>query len=77
MSYGKYKLARPAEQPKRAPPPLTPAQRARAAQMRESWLAAFGDDSFIRELHEAGLIDGWRNVLSVTPISEEPTHGDT
>lgn len=53
--------------------PLTPAQRERAARMRDAWRAAFGDDPFIRDLVGAGLIHGWRDVLSVTIL--EPNHG--
>lgn len=54
--------------------PLSPAGRARAASMRDKWRAAFGDDQFIRNLVDAGLIHGWRDVLSVT-TTEDPDHG--
>lgn len=75
MSYATHK-------PERTPPrailpaalPLSPAGRARAAGMRDKWRAAFGDDQFIRDLVDAGLIHGWRDVLSVT-TTEDPDHG--
>lgn len=74
MSYGKYKHVHQAERPVLRPaPPLTPAQHARAAKMRDQWREHFGDDSFIRELVDAGLIHGWRDVQSVTPITEDPS----
>ncbi|WP_024303311.1 hypothetical protein [Pseudogulbenkiania sp. MAI-1] len=77
MSYGKYKHVHPSARPVLRPaPPLTPAQRERAARMRAEWREHFnGDDSFIRELVDAGLIHGWRDVISVTPI-EDQNHGD-
>lgn len=31
---------------------------------------------FIKELHEAGLIDGWRSVVKVELIKEGNNHGD-
>lgn len=75
MSYGKYKHAR-VPTVKTPPPPLTPEQQRRAAAMRDAWRESFdGDDSFVRHLVEAGLIDGWRNVVSVTQIKEE-TNGE-
>lgn len=55
-------------------PPLSPAQRERAARMRDQWRQHFGDDDFIRQMVDAGLIHGWRNVIAVTPI-EDPTNG--
>lgn len=67
MSYGKYKRAH-VDEALPPPPPLTPAQRQRAAQMRDAWRKAFGDDQLIRDLLDAGMIHGWRNVVSVTPI---------
>ncbi|AUH51237.1 hypothetical protein CXB49_10650 [Chromobacterium sp. ATCC 53434] len=67
MSYGKYKRAHP-DETLPPPPPLTPAQRQRAAQMRDAWREAFGDDQLIRDLLDAGMINGWRDVVSVTPI---------
>lgn len=58
----------------RPAPPLTPAQRERAARMRDQWRQHFGDDDFIRQMVDAGLIHGWRDVIAVTPI-EDPTNG--
>ncbi len=45
---------------------LTPAQRARAAAMRDAVRTHCPDLlPEIRELQQLGLIDGWRNVVSV------------
>lgn len=75
MSYQDQKPRRTAQVPVLPPgSPLTPAQRERAARMRDQWRAAFGDDLFIRDLVDAGLIHGWRDVIAVTPI-EDPTNG--
>lgn len=67
MSYGKYKSARPqADLP--PAPPLSPAARTRAAKMRDEWREQFnGDDSLIRDLVDAGMIYGWRDVQAVYP----------
>ncbi|MTD32390.1 hypothetical protein [Paludibacterium denitrificans] len=78
MIYGKYKPAREdiAANVLKPPPPLTPAQRARAEKMRDEWRDAFnGDDSFIRNMVEA-LIHGWRNVMFVTPIEDQKNGND-
>lgn len=48
---------------------LSDAERARAAEMKRQWIEAFGDDSVIRELYKAGLIEGWRDVLSVRKLN--------
>lgn len=37
--------------------------------MKRQWIDAFGDDSVIRELYKAGLIEGWRDVLSVRKLN--------
>lgn len=72
MSYGKYKHVHQADRPVLRPAaPLTPTQRARAARMRDEWRQHFGDDSFIRDLVDAGLIHGWRDVVAVTPIKDQ------
>lgn len=49
-------------------PPLSPAEQARVADIREQARALPGVEETIRELYEAGLIDGWRNVLEITPL---------
>ncbi|MFC3874858.1 hypothetical protein [Neisseria musculi] len=49
--------------------PLSEAERARAAEMKQQWIEAFGDDSVIRELYKVGLIDGWRDVVSVRKLN--------
>lgn len=75
MSYQDQKPRRTAQAPVLpAAPPLSPSGRERAARMRDKWRAAFGDDQFIRDLVDAGLIHGWRDVLSVT-TTEDPDHG--
>lgn len=75
MSYQNQKPRRTAQAPVLPPAsPLTPAQRERAARMRDQWRQHFGDDDFIRQMVDAGLIHGWRDVIAVTPI-EDPTNG--
>ena len=37
--------------------------------MKRQWIEAFGDDSVIRELYKVGLIDGWRDVVSVRKLN--------
>ena len=75
MSYQNQKPRRTAQAPVLPPAsPLTPAQRERAARMRDQWRQHFGDDDFIRQMVDAGLIHGWRDVIAVTPI-EDPTYG--
>lgn len=49
--------------------PLSEEERARAEEMKQKWLGAFGDDSFIREAYKAGIIDGWRDVVSVRKLN--------
>ena len=48
---------------------LSDSERARAAEMKRQWIEAFGDYSVIRELYKAGLIEGWRDVLSVRKLN--------
>lgn len=75
MSYQNQKPRSTTQAPVLPPAsPLTAAQRERAAHMRDQWRAAFGDDQFIRDLVDAGLIHGWRDVLSVT-TTEDPDNG--
>lgn len=57
---------------KRVLPPLTTAEQARIAGNRtlvREHMPELVDE--IRELHELGLIDGWRNVESVELLGEE------
>lgn len=69
MSYGQYKRAssRPAAQKVAPPLPLTPAQQAHAARMKDLWQEHFPDDPLLKELHALGMIDGYRNIISITP----------
>ena len=80
QAYGQYKRDtravenRPATpQTKRPLPPLTAAQMARAKQSKADWDVHFGSTpakNLIKDLHEAGLIDGWRDV-TVTVEKDE------
>ena len=52
------------------PTPLTAQELAKARQAQADWHAHFGNDPLIKELHAAGLIDGWRDV-TVTVNEDE------
>lgn len=74
MTYGKYKQAVPSAARKIAPPlPLTHTQQAHAERMKALWQKHFPGDSFLRDLLAAGMIDGYRNIISITP--NEANHG--
>lgn len=75
MSYGQYKRApaRPASQKVAPPLPLTPTQQAHAARMKALWQEYFPDDPLLKALHALGMIDGYRNIVSITP--HEADHG--
>lgn len=49
---------------------LTKTQIDRATRMRDAWRDAFGDDQLIRDLLDAGMIHGWRDVESVELIGD-------
>ena len=66
--YGRYKRQPTPSQHKRhksAPRPLTAAQLARAKQAKADWDTHMGNTpvkNLVKDLHAAGLIDGWRDV---------------
>lgn len=56
----------------RAPKPLTAAEQDRAAEMaalHKQHLPEF--NPMLKELHELGMIDGWRSIVSIE-VLEEP-----
>lgn len=72
MSYGQDKGRRDHEPVKRSePPPLTEEAKARIARMKARFEQHFPDDDITRRLYEAGLIDGWRNLESVTELEDD------
>ena len=77
--YGRYKRdAKPAESSKhllrkRTPQPLSARELARAKQTKTDWETYMGNTpakDLVKDLHTAGLIDGWRDV---TVIVDEKT----
>lgn len=59
---------------KRVLPPLTPAAQARVRENRALVHEHLPEAlPFIKELHELGLIDGWRNVEDVTMTPTQET----
>lgn len=71
MSYGKDKGSRAPVAPVKTVPPLSEAGRAKAAQLKAEFEEHFPGDDMTRRLYEAGLIDGWRNLESVTVLEDD------
>lgn len=69
MSYGQYKKAatKPVATKIEPPKPMTPSQRAHAERMKALWHDYFPGDPFLKSLHALGMIDGYRNIISITP----------
>lgn len=69
MSYGQYKRGTPktAAQKVAPPLPLTPTQQAHAERMKALWQEYFPGDPLLKALHDLGMIDGYRNIISITP----------
>lgn len=62
--------------PRRPPPPLTERQQARVAENRALVLEHIPEAvPFIKDLHELGMIDGWRSVESVEVFADHKQGG--
>ena len=55
---------------------LSGKEQAHAEDMKREWLETFGDDEFIRQAYKAGVINGWRDVVEVRPLTEEEKAAD-
>ena len=80
--YGRYKSSgnkqnplgdTPAEPAKPTPKPLSDPERAHAQAMQQAWQQHFPNDPFFQELYKAGMVDGWRNIIDIQPLSEADT----
>lgn len=39
--------------------------------MKAGWQEFFPGDPFLKELYEAGMIDGYRNIIDIQPLDAE------
>lgn len=52
---------------------LSEQERQHCAEMKTRWETYFPEDPLLKELYARGMIDGYRNVLTITPHEAEAT----